>query len=289
MRKKFIHLSEEVSTIICQLYHSGKSIKEISKIVNYDPKTISNTLIKNNIVKRDKSVYRRHQFDKNYFENIDSKDKAYFLGFLISDGCNNLNGAIVLELIQCDLHILNLFQEKIKHTGDIKHYHKISPLQSTSKLIFCSKKASKDLTNLGCIPAKTHHTYFPDIPEEFHSHFIRGVFDGDGCISFAKRQRKKGLEISPVFAICGNFKLMDKIQQILIDQCELNKTKLSKTKSKDIVNINYAGRIQVKRIYNYLYKDCDDLYLTRKKEKFEEIYGNKEELNQFIKEIKRKL
>ena len=35
--------------------------------------------------------------------------------------------------------------------------------------------------------------------------------------------------------------------------------------------MTYCGNKQVKRIYEWLYRDCDDLYLKRKREKFKLI------------------
>src|SRR5690606_36171752 len=47
-----------------------------------------------------------------------------------------------------------------------------------------SKRMFKDLEKLGCGQKKTGYETFPDIPTELRRHFIRGYFDGDGCISY---------------------------------------------------------------------------------------------------------
>jgi hypothetical protein len=40
-------------------------------------------------IKRRKNGMRRYELNENYFDVIDSHDKAYILGFLFADGCNN--------------------------------------------------------------------------------------------------------------------------------------------------------------------------------------------------------
>ena len=35
--------------------------------------------------------------------------------------------------------------------------------------------------------------------------------------------------------------------------------------------MEYSGRGNIKKLYDFMYKDCGNLYIKRKKEKFEEI------------------
>lgn len=123
----------------------------------------------------------------------------------------------------------------------------------------------QDLLKYGVIPNKSKYTYFPNIPEEFHSHFIRGVFDGDGCICISKKPFKIK------FSITGNILLIEKIQEILMQKCNLNKTKLYNDKKHppEIVTMQNTIARNFHLMYNYLYKDCENLFLIRKKEKFE--------------------
>lgn len=44
------------------------------------------------------------------------------------------------------------------------------------------------------------------------------------------------------------------------------------TKNPLIGMLEYSGRKNLRKLYNFIYKDCDNLYLKRKKEKFEEIF-----------------
>lgn len=246
---------------IIKVYNQGFSQKECSKMFNIHRTTLTRILKRENVESRGCRFYT---LNEHYFKEINSKDKAYFLGLLMADGCNT-NTTVKINLQINDIILLQLFKNYIEYTGSIKiNVSKTINKKDQCLITLCSKKLCKDLTNLGCIKAKSHYTYFPDIPEEFYSHFIRGVFDGDGSIWFSKCHH---------FEIIGNNVLIEKIQEILMKECNLNKTKFrNNLKSKNnIIAVTYGGNKQVKKIGEYLYKDCEDLYLPRKKEKIDKI------------------
>lgn len=261
-------ISKEKEKAIIKFYLEGNSHFKCQKKFGTTRKTSLNILKKYNIPRRSfEESNKIHTYDKFYFENIDTKDKAYFLGWMVSDGYNS-GEKICLSIQKGDIDILKIFKNKINYSGNIvfdknkkKEHYKI-----LAKISIYDKKLSQDLIKLGVIPKKSHYTYFPDIPEEFHSHFIRGVFDGDGCIFIGEKIQ--------VFGITGNLKLIKTIQELLIKNCNLKENKLLQDKrcNGNIYNLKYGGNKQVKKIYTWLYKDCEDLYLTRKKEKFEKIW-----------------
>ena len=63
-----------------------------------------------------------------------------------------------------------------------------------------------------------------------------------------------------------------KIQEILMQNCQLNKTSLRKYEDKgygSLVTLTYGGRLQLIKIFNYLYEDAK-IFLPRKHERFME-------------------
>lgn len=245
-------------------YLGGFSTIKLSKIHNCSNSKISKILHKNNILMRTaEERTKRISVNDTYFETIDTKDKAYFLGLIVADGSVNKN-AFKIQLQEEDVDILNLFKKYIEYEGEVKFIKKATEnRKNTGLLNIYSQKIAKDLIKLGVIPAKSHFTYFPDIPEEFHSHFIRGVFDGDGCVYIDKRSN------SLKFSIIGNILLIEKIKQILIENCKVNNVKLeyNKIHTPNIVSISYYGNNNCERIYTWLYRDCEDLFLVRKRNK----------------------
>lgn len=209
-----------------------------------------------------------YKIDSNYFDNVDCWEKAYFVGFLWSDGSNfRPKNRIVLNLKEEDKYILESLKNLIGYKGEL-NYSKprmakgyVNPRKGQYVLRFVDKHMSELLESRGMTQSKTLDIKFPDfIPYKFISGFILGVFDGDGTVVDDKTNR---------FSICGSFDMMSKIQQILIKECSLNETKLQKVGNSYL--LNYGGKFVASRIREYLYKD-HSLCLVRKKQRFDNIY-----------------
>lgn len=52
---------------------------------------------------------------------------------------------------------------------------------------------------------------------------------------------------------------------------KINNTHSRPEQSKCIGMLEYSGRKSIKKFYDFIYKDCGEYYIHRKKEKFEEI------------------
>lgn len=78
--------------------------------------------------------------------------------------------------------------------GNNKIYSSIqnSNNKDKSTVNFSSLSLCKDLTKLGAKRNKSLTLEFPSdeiVPKKYKHHFIRGYFDGDGCIWNGKRKR----------------------------------------------------------------------------------------------------
>ncbi len=137
----------------------------------------------------------KYKYNKDYFKVIDTEEKAYWLGFLYADGCINelhKNGKtcsmnLELTLAKVDKEHLEKFAKAIETNVPIKQ--RISRYKGkeyvSNRIIINSTKMCKDLCDLKCIPNKTYGIRFPDtniVPKCFMKDFLRGFFDGDGCI-----------------------------------------------------------------------------------------------------------
>ena len=141
--------------------------------------------------KRQKSIYgnRKYHIDEDYFKNVNTEDKAYWLGFLFADGCVLKDGATIsIALQRSDKNHLVKFLECIKADSnypikeyDVKFNGKV---YKAVKITLYSRKLWNDLISLGCIPCKSLVLKPPKIDLKFANHFCRGYFDGDGSVSF---------------------------------------------------------------------------------------------------------
>lgn len=136
--------------------------------------------------------YNRHKtnhVNETYFANIDTAEKAYFLGFIMADGNMYLNSnnkhQFSIKIKNTDVDILHQFADAIEFPKD-----KITEREETRKGIttkcaeikiynqeFCSY-----LLKLGIVPRKTGKEQIPNLDEKFKKDFIRGYIDGDGWI-----------------------------------------------------------------------------------------------------------
>lgn len=252
-------IDKEKEEKVVNLYQSGKTCKEISKILDISDPTVLSILNKQNVYIRGPKKYL---VNHNYFDIIDSEDKAYFLGLIVADGCI-FNNSISIGLQERDGYILEKFRESIDYTGVIWKVKGVGKHQNKNAINVYSKKLVESLSKYGVVPRKTFTSFLPDIPRHLHSHFIRGVFDGDGCISIVKGKVGN-------FSIVGFKDLIEGIQNILVEDLSLKKTNLyhSKYHKEGILYIVYGGIYNLRKIRDYLYKDAT-IYLTRKKERFD--------------------
>lgn len=265
--KSLVISNEEIKN----LYLFGLSCIKISKIAECHNSTIGRILNKMNIQIRNPSeTKRKYQLNENYFDSIDSEEKAYFLGFLYADGSNMTEKFVVkLSLQEKDKYILEKFSSLIyinkKELTYVKPKIILTKYISSPQYIFkiCNKHISKQLNKLGVFKAKTFILKFPtedQVPSHLIHHFIRGYFDGDGSIFISKKNNR-----IRQFTICGNHNFLLSLQEILIKECQLTKTKLSC--NNNIYILVYNGINQTERIKNFLYQNAT-VYLERKYNKF---------------------
>jgi len=117
---------------------------------------------------------RKYFFRENYFETIDSDDKAYWLGFIWADAYLNKN-SLELEIHTKDKEHLLSFQEDLMDNHLI--YERQRNKTSSVRLTLGSQKLVSDLKSLGYKSKEV-----PNISHDFEYAFIRGLFDGDGSV-----------------------------------------------------------------------------------------------------------
>lgn len=121
---------------------------------------------------------------------------------------------------------------------------------------------TENLINLGCVPNKSLILTFPteeQVPKNLQHHFIRGYFDGDGCVSF------KDLKKNNVLSVLGTKEFLEKYN-LFLNYNNIKTNKISNKKSKAFETRIYKKEMIIK-FYNLCYKNSL-IYLDRKKEKF---------------------
>ena len=138
--------------------------------------------------------------DYHYFDEIDTEEKAYWLGFLTADGWINKNdknnaGVTGIELQYGDINHLKKFNKSISGNYKITDRWRpciISTSDKTKKHHMCcirvfSLTMYNSLVNKGFTKDKSFDCHMPDLREDLVRHYIRGYFDGDGCLCFTNK------------------------------------------------------------------------------------------------------
>ncbi|WP_407701372.1 helix-turn-helix domain-containing protein [Virgibacillus senegalensis] len=167
---------------IIAMYKEGYSTSEIGKAANVTARYVSTILHANDVPLRPRGSWKRkYSLNEDYFKSW-SDNMVYILGFFAADG-NLPKDTQTVSFSQKDPAIL----DKIK-----KEMNSNQPLYKNEKtgvyvLNLNSKVLKHDLMKIhGFQPNKSAILEFPEVPEQFLHHFIRGYFDGDGFVNYSK-------------------------------------------------------------------------------------------------------
>src|SRR5690606_27765407 len=99
--KQYDDLSKEDKEAIRAKYYDGLSYKDISQEIGCSQRGVRRVLISDfGINTRRKN---RYVLDESFFEEINSEEKAYSLGFMMADGfVDARTGYIVIQVAECD-------------------------------------------------------------------------------------------------------------------------------------------------------------------------------------------
>lgn len=255
MNRKFISVTDEEAI---KLLDSGKSLEYITKTFGGSPECLSKRLKKKGYIIINKQNERGTKH--SLFKNIDSEEKAYWLGFLFADGnVHSTTNQITICLKIADYSHLEKFKKFIGANNRIY----INDKTKSCRYQFFSKEMKLDLINLGCIPKKSLTLEFPTkIPKHLITYFIRGYFDGDGCLTYYKKSKSKICDlVIPCIKILGTSDLLNGIK----DNFSFNSGTIRKAniKGSDFCKeVGYYGINAINFLNNIYYNS--NIHLERK-------------------------
>jgi hypothetical protein len=204
---------------------------------------------------------RKHTLRQDFFRIVDTQEKAYFLGLLVADGwINKKSGIVGLSLI--DKPLVELLKQAVGSSVKIttKAYPDRKNCAPKNTLVFASIVMIADLETHGCTSRKSLTLQFPStIPPSLLHHFVRGYFDGDGCVRIAPHGN-----CSVDFV--GTYQFLDSIQNWFRIQIS-NFSPVKILSHGRIWRITYHGNFRAIQIRELLYKDAT-FWLDRKKSIF---------------------
>jgi hypothetical protein len=205
----------------------------------------------------------KYTLNKCFFDEIDTEEKAYWLGFITADGgivCTEL----VLSLKTEDTNHIELFQKSIQSNHPIK----ISKTKINDKiilqprLVISSVDLIHSLKKLGVGEKKSLIVQPAMIPEQFYKDYWRGIFDGDGHIGLSSTHR--------CMELTGNYFILDGFSKFIETEIGI-KGKISK--SKNVYRVRYGKRSSILEICRLLYSQSN-ISLKRKYIIAEKIFSD---------------
>lgn len=258
----------ETKNKIIEAYKNNMSLREIEKEFKVLRATVSKFLEEQNIKKIKGNHYRKYFHDFDFFENIDTEEKAYWLGFMFADGyiVNHENrygeDSFGLTLAEDSLDSIEKFKKSLNATNPIRYDNSKSIGQPQAKIVLTSQKTVNDLIDKGCVKQKSLILQPPKkVPEKLLSHFIRGFFDGDGSLM------KYNYNNYPSYNI--NFTTTYEMAIWLRDI--FGKGDVHKEKRRDFTwYYSIGGNRQVLDICHYMYDEAT-IWMNRKYARYQEL------------------
>jgi hypothetical protein len=230
---------------------------------------------------------RKYSVNDDFFKN-ENNNMAYILGFWAADGFLDIRRGFSITQHKSDEYLLS----KILKTMDSNH--NLLKHGNNRAFLIKSKEIFNDLTRIFNYDGKnkTYNINFPKFNNnELYSDFIRGFFDGDGCVTYQKNEK---CYVSSI--ICVNYSflqnLLEKLKELIVD---------FGGKIHKYSNYYYLtmGVNDTRRFRNFIYNNInidDHLFLIRKKEKlfnagdikiatFNKSFLNYDESKLFVKTI----
>ncbi len=262
-------LSEETKLLILSKYESGISAKDIAYELGLNDTTIPK------IVKKLKGVKSLipYQGNTDYFDKIDSHQKAYYLGFIAADGCivDNKNTSRVdtlsINIHEKDRFVLEKFSEDLQR--EAKLY--LVPSKSQVSIRFQNQHICDALKSygLGYRKSLTLPNIVQNIPKEYRCSFILGYFDGDGWASIYITKYKDKSYSCLNIGFCGTENFLKGIaEEIGLKTYSIRHSPgTTKNSTNGIYNLTFASKLEVNKVYRYMYTGRT-IYFKRKHDKF---------------------
>lgn len=264
---------EEIENII-NLYNQNFGIRKIYKLTGISPNIIERHLRERNVY-IEPSKYK-YSVKHDIFNKIDSEEKAYWLGFLFTDGCvrkKKHSYELKLKLSIKDLDHLEKYKKFlesshiiVKNISKVKYPKFISISENVSLSVY-SKQIFDDLNEKGCTPNKTYRLSKPNIDEIYYRDFIRGYFDGDGYVGQNREKTNK----SVVF-VSSSEMIIEWINEIL--NSNINTTFQTIKKNKNTYRLSYQDKTNITKMYEFMYYPKVTTFLLRKKLKYDEVISS---------------
>lgn len=221
----------------------------------------------------------RYQVNETFFDSPESwgEAQAYWFGWLVSDGCNDkTERGISMRLAARDQEILETLKELIGYTGPVRIEKRDVVTEicgrpakgSTHRaaLMIYNRNLSQRVKELGIISGKASTFVLPPINPDSMHHFVRGLFDGDGCFCFTKYNHFES-------NLVGAPDMLESVRDWLLQQ-DITCIYSQLVYGNGAKTLRISGNNLGMKMFLSLYRDCH-YFLPRKLSAFRKLHAFK--------------
>lgn len=198
---------------------------------------------------------RKYNINQDYFKTW-SRNMAYVFGLWCADGCIYGGKMFDITLHKKDKYLLKMVANELGYEGHLYDYVD----RQAARLNFSCKVIYDDIIALGGTEAKSLTLQFPNVPKKYLPDFIRGYFDGNGCV-----MRLKGKRINSAFT-CGSREFLESLLFILRDETGVKGGSFDGS----CMSLKFGKRDSL-LLGEYMYQNNPSIFLKRKRDKFQAI------------------
>jgi hypothetical protein len=260
--------------------NAGKTQTESGQLIGKTAKSISYYSLKYGIKwgKPQRLSNINHKFFDEWSHNM-----AYILGWATADITiqDKTKGQKRLLIESVDRDLTEHIQQSISPFSKIRIRHHKKPTHKDSYITqISSNHLCHTLAELHVIPRRTGKEKLPDIPNKFKGCYLRGLFDGDGNISYTQNKKFVTTHNKPHYVnngkalccsiCCSNYSFLEDVLEKLMSPIYSASIKKESRKppKKPVYRLKITNKRDVEIMYNLMY-NIPGFYLKRKKEVFE--------------------
>lgn len=211
---------------------------------------------------------QRHLITRPDAFTIFTADSCYWAGFLAADGyvLAKRNG-IGLQLAIVDVEHLKEFCQLVGRDTTLcyRMRKKDGKFYKSASVALLSIQIMDDVSkHFNIVPRKSLILESPDLPREMRRHFIRGYFDGDGCVGWNKYNGTVRLNFCS-----GSERFLNWIRNTMCEELgDLGQWAIGRRKNSRVRTLDLSGDLAIK-VLEWMYFDGGEaLCLKRKHNRF---------------------
>lgn len=218
--------------------------------------------------------HNRKSIQESFFKQW-SPPMSYVLGLLFADGAlidaRESSRTCYIQLTSKDKSLLETIRVLMgsshfitRRRSEYVYFKERRYLRSDIySLRIGSKTMYRDLFEKGLRPNKSLIMSFPTIPKKYLHFFVRGYFDGDGCINLHTQKGRKVPRVQVVFT-SGSVLFLRKLMEILSYRLGISLKQIPKYKNQRAYRLRYC-KLEGLRVLEFMYQNLDKApYLERK-------------------------